>query len=82
MRVVVVAIVNSSLGTSVGYVLPMVCIAFVGMFVTAATSILYSEIIWDPVDLVVGWDSVPMSIFSFILVAIATITQVDFKGGI
>lgn len=57
-----------------GFVIPMVYITFVGMFVTAATNILYGQVIWDPVELVLTWNSPLLSIFSFIMVAMATIT--------
>lgn len=62
------------MGQVLGLPLTMALFAFVGVFVTGATDILFGEFIWDPVGVIGKIGSPAAAIFGAVGVVIATLT--------
>lgn len=62
------------LGQALGLNTTMPLFAFIGVAVTSATVVIFGEEIWNPVDLLARFDSVPVVVLSMIALAVATLT--------
>jgi NCS1 family nucleobase:cation symporter-1 len=62
------------LGQALGLPTTMTAFAFIGVFVTAATMIVFGEAIWDPVALVARIGSAPVIVFGALIVLLAQLT--------
>ncbi|MFH1131510.1 MAG: NCS1 family nucleobase:cation symporter-1 [Pseudomonadota bacterium] len=62
------------LGQALGLNTTMPLFAFIGVAVTSATLVIFGEEIWDPVQLLGRFSSVPIVILSMLALAIATLT--------
>jgi NCS1 family nucleobase:cation symporter-1 len=65
---------SQMLGQALGLPTTMTAFAFIGVFVTAATMIVFGEAIWDPIALIARIGSVPVIIFGAIIVLLAQLT--------
>ncbi|MBC2582368.1 NCS1 family nucleobase:cation symporter-1 [Clostridium sp. DJ247] len=61
-------------GQLLGLPLTMIAFAFVGVFVTGATKIIYGEFLWNPVDVISKMNSPIAAILGAIGIIIATLT--------
>lgn len=62
------------IGQALGLPTTMTAFAFIGVFVTAATMIVFGEAVWDPVALVARIGSAPVIIMGAIVVLLAQLT--------
>jgi len=62
------------LGQALGLPTTMTAFAFIGVFVTAATMIVFGEAVWDPIALIARIGSVPVIIFGAVIVLLAQLT--------
>ena len=65
---------SQMLGQALGLPTTMTAFAFIGVFVTAATMIVFGEAIWDPIVLIARIGSVPVIIFGALIVLLAQLT--------
>ena len=65
---------SQMLGQALGLPTTMTAFAFIGVFVTAATMVVFGEAIWDPIALIARIGSVPVIIFGAIIVLLAQLT--------
>jgi NCS1 family nucleobase:cation symporter-1 len=62
------------LGQALGLNTTMPLYAFIGVAVTSATVVVYGEAIWNPIDLMARFDSVPVILISMFALGLATLT--------
>jgi NCS1 family nucleobase:cation symporter-1 len=62
------------IGQALGLPTTMTAFAFIGVFVTAATMIVFGEAVWDPVALIARIGSAPVIIFGAVIVLLAQLT--------
>ncbi len=62
------------LGQALGLNTTMPLYAFIGVAVTSATVVIFGEQIWDPVELLARFDSVPVVMLSMLGLLVATLT--------
>ncbi|HEX6066159.1 MAG TPA: NCS1 family nucleobase:cation symporter-1 [Longimicrobiales bacterium] len=62
------------IGQALGLPTTMTAFAFIGVFVTAATMIVFGEAVWDPVVLIARIGSAPVIIIGAIVVLLAQLT--------
>ena len=62
------------LGQALGLPTTMTLFAFIGVFVTAATTIIFGQAIWDPVTLIARIGSAPVIIIGALIVLLAQLT--------
>src|SRR5258708_15686995 len=60
-------------GQAVGLPLPMALYAFIGVAVTSATTIIYGETIWDPVDVLTRFTNPVVLVVAMLALCIATL---------
>jgi nucleobase:cation symporter-1, NCS1 family len=65
---------SQMLGQALGLPTTMTAFAFVGVFVTAATMVVFGQAIWDPITLIARIGSVPVIIFGAVIVLLAQLT--------
>ena len=65
---------SQMLGQALGLPTTMTAFAFIGVFVTAATMIVFGQAIWDPVTLVARIGSAPVIIGGALIVLLAQLT--------
>jgi nucleobase:cation symporter-1, NCS1 family len=65
---------SQMIGQALGLPTTMTAFAFIGVFVTAATMIVFGEAVWDPVTLIARIGSAPVIIFGAIIVLLAQLT--------
>ena len=65
---------SQMLGQALGLPTTMTAFAFIGVFVTAATVIVFGEAMWDPIALIARIGSVPVIIFGAVIVLLAQLT--------
>jgi nucleobase:cation symporter-1, NCS1 family len=65
---------SQMLGQALGLPTTMTAFAFIGVFVTAATMIVFGEAVWDPIALIARIGSVPVIIFGAVIVLLAQLT--------
>jgi NCS1 family nucleobase:cation symporter-1 len=65
---------SQMLGQALGLPTTMTAFAFIGVFVTAATMIVFGEAVWDPVALIGRIGSAPVIIFGAVIVLLAQLT--------
>jgi NCS1 family nucleobase:cation symporter-1 len=65
---------SQMLGQALGLPTTMTAFAFIGVFVTAATMIVFGEAVWDPVVLVARIGSAPVIIIGALVVLLAQLT--------
>jgi NCS1 family nucleobase:cation symporter-1 len=65
---------SQMIGQALGLPTTMTAFAFIGVFVTAATMIVFGEPIWDPVALIARIGNAPVIIFGAIIVLLAQLT--------
>jgi nucleobase:cation symporter-1, NCS1 family len=65
---------SQMLGQALGLPTTMTAFAFIGVFVTAATMVVFGEAVWDPIALIARIGSVPVIIFGAIIVLLAQLT--------
>jgi nucleobase:cation symporter-1, NCS1 family len=65
---------SQMLGQALGLPTTMTAFAFIGVFVTAATMIVFGEAIWDPITLIARIGSVPVIILGAVIVLLAQLT--------
>ena len=65
---------SQMLGQALGLPTTMTAFAFIGVFVTAATMIVFGEPMWDPVALIARIGSAPVIIFGALIVLLAQLT--------
>ena len=62
------------IGQTLGLPTTMTLIAFIGVAVTMATTVIYGEAIWDPVAVIAKFDSKALSAAALVTLAIAVLT--------
>ena len=62
------------MGQALGLPTTMTLFAFIGVFVTAATMVVFGEAVWDPVTLIARIGSAPVIIFGAVIVLLAQLT--------
>jgi NCS1 family nucleobase:cation symporter-1 len=65
---------SQMLGQALGLPTTMTLFAFIGVFVTAATMVVFGEAVWDPVTLIARIGSAPVIIIGAIVVLLAQLT--------
>jgi nucleobase:cation symporter-1, NCS1 family len=65
---------SQMMGQALGLPTTMTLFAFIGVFVTAATMVVFGEAVWDPVVLIARIGSAPVIIFGAIIVLLAQLT--------
>ncbi len=65
---------SQMLGQALGLPTTMTAFAFIGVFVTAATMVVFGEAVWDPIALIARIGSVPVIIFGAVIVLLAQLT--------
>jgi NCS1 family nucleobase:cation symporter-1 len=65
---------DQMMGQFLGLNLTMPFYAFVGVAVTSATVVIFGESIWDPVELLSRFESVPLMLISMFALTLATLT--------
>ncbi|MGQ0560604.1 MAG: NCS1 family nucleobase:cation symporter-1 [Gemmatimonadota bacterium] len=65
---------SQMLGQALGLPTTMTLFAFIGVFVTAATVIVFGEAVWDPVTLIARIGSAPVIIIGAVVVLLAQLT--------
>ena len=65
---------SQAVGQALGLPTTMTAFAFIGVFVTAATMIVFGEAVWDPVVLIARIGSAPVIIIGAIVVLLAQLT--------
>ena len=65
---------SQMMGQALGLPTTMTLFAFIGVFVTAATTIVFGQPIWDPVVLIAKIGSAPVIIFGALVVLLAQLT--------
>jgi len=65
---------DQMLGQALGLNTTMPLFAFIGVAVTSATVVIFGEEIWNPVELLGRFESVPVVIISMLALAVATLT--------
>ncbi|MGQ0816143.1 MAG: NCS1 family nucleobase:cation symporter-1 [Gemmatimonadota bacterium] len=65
---------SQMLGQALGLPTTMTLFAFIGVFVTAATMIVFGEAVWDPVTLIARIGSAPVIIMGAVVVLLAQLT--------
>ncbi len=65
---------SQMIGQALGLPTTMTAFAFIGVFVTAATMIVFGEAVWDPITLIARIGSVPVIIFGAVIVLLAQLT--------
>ncbi len=65
---------SQMLGQALGLPTTMTLFAFIGVFVTAATTIIFGQAIWDPVTLIARIGSAPVIIIGALIVLLAQLT--------
>jgi NCS1 family nucleobase:cation symporter-1 len=65
---------SQMLGQALGLPTTMTLFAFIGVFVTAATTIVFGQAIWDPVTLIAKIGSAPVIIIGALVVLLAQLT--------
>jgi nucleobase:cation symporter-1, NCS1 family len=63
------------LGQTLGLPTTMTLIAFIGVAVTSATTVIYGEAIWDPVLLIGRFDNPVVVVISMLAIAMATLAM-------
>jgi NCS1 family nucleobase:cation symporter-1 len=61
-------------GQALGLPTTMTLFCFIGIIVTSATTVIYHQTIWDPVQVVAKLGNVPVIIISLVMLSVATLT--------
>ena len=61
-------------GQALGLPITMVAFSLLAVFTTSATSVLYGQVLWDPLKIVEHLPSAPLAVLSLIAILVATVS--------